>query len=128
MTTEPQIAQPALGVNTSTKKYKGVGTLRRRLLTFVLPAIILPIVIVTVAEETIIRQKNIADADSELYNSSYLATNSFIEFLQNSQDTNRIITSSPSIIKELRLANQKTLQENLPLIPIQELETKILTK
>ena len=124
MTTEPQIAQPALEVNTSTKKYKGVGTLRRRLLTFVLPAIILPIVIVTVAEETIIRQKNIADADSELYNSSYLATNSFIEFLQNSQDTNRIITSSPSIIKELRLANQKTLQENLPLIPIQELEQK----
>ena len=128
MHTEQKTTQPTSLINTSTKsstkEYKGIGTLRRRLLTFVLPAILLPILIINVAEETISRRQTKANADAELYNSSYLATNSFIEFLQNSRDINQIITSSPSTIEGLRLANEKTVQENLSLIPIQELEKK----
>ncbi|MEL6494056.1 MAG: methyl-accepting chemotaxis protein [Cyanobacteria bacterium J06623_7] len=124
--TTPRATVQKIGMATEdyAKKYKGVGSFRRRLLTLAIPAIFLPIVIIGVTEEIISAKQSTAIGHKNIYNNSYLATNGFIKFLQDTKKINKIILATPSITQGLREANQKTLRENLPLVPIAELEKK----
>ena len=126
MTTGQKLKQSSSKINFSPKSQKSpkTATLRQRLLTFILPTALIPLVIASVTGAIIVQRRAETEAYSQLENQVLLTTNAFESFLQNTLKLNNIVVSNPSSIEALQLARQKTQEENLSLVPIEVLENR----
>ena len=129
MTTEQKPKQSTSNINFALKSQKllKTTTLRQRLLTFILPTVLISIGIVSVTAELIVERRAKTRAYADLENNVLLTTNTFSSFVQESLKINNAIFSNPSSIEALQLANQKTQEETLALVPIEELENQFKT-
>ena len=127
MTTEQKPKQSISDINLALKAPKlpkSAATLRQRLLTFILPTVLISLGIVSVAGALIVERRAKTRAYLDLENKVLLTTNTFNSFIQESLKFNNAIISNPSSIEALQLANQKSQEENLALVPIKVLENK----
>ena len=124
MTTE-QTKQSTSDTNSvkASKLLKSLS-LSQRLLTFMLPTVLISIGIVSVAGTSIVQRRAKTRAYSDLENKVVLTTNAFSSFVQESFKIDTAIVSNPASINALQLANQKTQEENLVSIPIEVLENR----
>ena len=99
-------------------------SLRQRLLTFMLPTVLISLGIVSVAGTLIVQRRAEKRAYSDLENKVVLTTNAFSSFVQESSKIDTAIVSNPTSVSALQLANQKTRKENLASIPIEVLENR----
>ena len=127
MTTEQKPKQSISDINLALKApklLKSAATLRQRLLTFILPTLLISLGIVSVAGAIVVQRRAKTRAYSDLENKVLLTTNTLNSFIQESLKFNNAIISNPSSIEALQLANQKSQEENLALVPIKVLENK----
>ena len=122
MATEQKPQQSKTKTNSS--QILGTATLRQRLLTFILPTALVPLVIASVTGAIIVERRTTTKAYSDLEDKVVLTATFFDSFMQDSLELNNIIVSNPLSIETLRLANQKTQEETLSLVPIEVLESR----
>ena len=125
MTTE-QTKQSASDINLAHEVPKSLksATLRQRLLTFILPTVLISLGIVSVAGSLIVQRRATTRAYSDLENKIVLTTNAFSSFAKGAIEINNAIVANPSSVNALQLAKQKTQEENLATVPIEVLENR----
>ena len=126
MATKQKPQQSTTKINSSQKsqKFSGTATLRQRLLTFVLPTALVPLVVASVISAIIVERRTTNEAYADLEDKVVLSTAFFDSFMQDTLDLNTTIVSNPLSIDTLRSANQKSREETLSLVPIEVLENR----
>ena len=126
MATKQKPQQSTTKINSSQKsqKFLGTATLRQRLLTFILPTALVPLVVASVISAIIVERRTTNEAYSDLENKVVLTAAFFNNFMQDTLELNNTVVSNPSSIETLRSANQKSRKETLSLVPIEVLENR----
>ena len=117
------LAAPA-PIESTENKFKGVPTLRRRLLTWLLPAALLPLIIGTGIEYNISKNRAEEEAFYKLQYDSLLASEEIDIFLNESFRLHDVIGSSPLVYEAMRSAAEQAQAQNLPQQPIEAVEQK----
>ena len=110
----------------------GTGTLRRRLLISILPAVLIPLVVASAIGYLITERRSRIEAEQELNESATLVSSTVTTFLNDSFKIPNLIATSPEVVREMRQANQQAEAQGLVQQPIAALElkfkdTKLLT-
>ena len=127
MTTEQESKNLPLAappVKSNKDKFKGVPTLRRRLLTWLLPATVLPLMIGTGIEYNIAKNRAEETAFSKLRGDSLLASEEIGIFLDESFDLHTVIVNNPLVIEAMRSATELAQTQGLAQQPIEAVEQK----
>ena len=128
MTTEQELKNLPLAATSPIKfardKFKGVPPLRRRLLTWLLPATLLPLIIGTGIEYNISKNRAEAAAFAKLQGDSLLASEEVNLFLNESFRLHTVIENSPLLLEAMRSATQLAQAQGLPNQPIEAVEEK----
>ena len=126
MATKQKPQQSTTKINSSQKsqKFSGTATLRQRLLTFILPTALVPLVVASVISAIIVERRTTTEAYLDLEKKVVLSTAFFDSFMRDTLNLNTIIVSNPLSIETLRSANQKSREETLSLVPIEVLENR----
>lgn len=127
MTTEQDmnlpLAEPSQ-VKSAKDKFKSVPPLRRRLLTWLLPATLLPLIIGTGIEYNISKNRSEAEAFAKLQGDSLLASEEIDIFLNESFVLHTAIGNNPLILDAMRSATKFAQTQGLPNQPIETVEQK----
>ena len=128
MTTEQEslnlpLADPST-VKSVRSKIKGVPTLRRRLLIWLLPATLLPLVAGTGIEYNISKNRAEEEAFAKLQYDSLLASEEIGIFLNESFRLHTLIENNPLVIEATQSATEFAQAQGLPQQPIEAVEEK----
>ncbi len=136
MTTEPKPTNSQLAGTASIKSvandFKGVGTLRRRLLVSILPAVLLPLVIASAIGYTITERRVKTQVLDKLETDTLLASKTIETFIRDSLKLTDLVAANPMVIQAMKTGSKKSQEEKLVQQPIDALEqkfaaTKLLT-
>lgn len=123
---EGQLPQPVLeGSMISSQVFtprKG-ATLTRRLLTFVLPTTLIPLVVAGTLGFQTVKQKAQAEALNALKVESSLAADAAASFIANTLRLPRVVTLNPDVLQALREGGDSAIAQGLHTQPIDEVET-----
>ena len=108
----------------TSNKAKKATTLRRRLLTWLLPATIAPLLIATGIEYNIARLRTEEQAFAKLQSDSLLASEEVGLFLQESFKVHGLIENSPLVTEAVKSATKIAQEQNLPQQSITAVEQK----
>ena len=128
MTTEQDqnlpLAAPA-SVESAKDKFKGVPTLRRRLLTWLLPAAVLPLIVGTAIEYNISKNRTEEAAFAKLRYDSLLASEEVEIFIEESfLKLHTLIENNPLVLEAMQSGTELAQSQNLPQQPIEAVEQK----
>ena len=126
MTTE-QESTNLLSEGTSPRKsvaddFKGIGTLRRRLLTTILPAVLLPLVIASAIGYNITERRAKTQALSKLEENTLLTSSTVTAFIRDSFKIPDLVASNPVVIEAMRVGSQEAQAQGLPQQSIEAVE------
>ena len=105
-------------------EFKGIGTLRRRLLTTILPAVLLPLVIASAVGYTITEGRAKTQALSKLEGNTLLTSSTVTAFIRDSFKIPDLVASNPVVIEAMRLGSQEAQAQGLPQQSIEAVEQK----
>ena len=126
MTTEQESTNLRSEVNSPRKavanELKGIGTLRRRLLTTILPAVLLPLVIASAIGYNITERRAKTQALSKLEENALLTSSTVTAFIRDSFKIPNLVASSPAVIEAMRVGSQEAQAQGLPQKSIEAVE------
>ena len=109
-------------------KFKKVGTLRRRLLVSILPAVLLPLLIASeigyYITESQAKAEVVEELESDLETDTLLATKAITIFIQDSFQVINLLAANPDVIRAMKAGSQKAQEQQLAQQPIAVLENK----
>jgi methyl-accepting chemotaxis protein PixJ len=104
--------------------FKGIGTLRRRLLTTILPTVLLPLVIASAIGYNITEGRAKTQALSKLEENVLLTSSTVTAFIRDSFKIPDLVASNPLIIEAMRIGSQQSEAQSLPQQSIEAVEQK----
>ncbi|MDJ0574046.1 MAG: methyl-accepting chemotaxis protein [Xenococcaceae cyanobacterium MO_234.B1] len=132
-TSELEATSPTKSV---ANEFKGIGTLRRRLLTSILPIVLLPLVIASTIGYNLTEHRAkteiLEELETDIEADTLLASKTIMTFIQESFKLIDLVAANPDVIQSMKAANKKAQEQKLTQQPIAELEkkfaaTKLLT-
>ncbi len=109
-------------------KFKKVGTLRRRLLVSILPAVLLPLLIASeigyYITESQAKAEVVEELESDLETDTLLASKAITIFIQDSFQVINLLAANPDVIRAMKAGSQKAQEQQLAQQPIAVLENK----
>jgi methyl-accepting chemotaxis protein PixJ len=108
----------------SASNIKQARTLRWRLLTAVLPAVLVPLLIASTIGYFITERRSKTEELSKLKANSLLTSSAITSFFQNYFKIHNLVAANPDIIEAMRAANQQSQAQGLLQQPIEVLEKK----
>ena len=120
----------------SVTKFQGIHTLRRRLLTTILPVVLLPLVIASTIGYNLIergaRSEIIEELEGDIETDTLLASKTITSFIRESFQIIDLIAANPEVIQSMEAGTKKATEEELTQQSIAKLEenfasTKLLT-
>ena len=120
----------------SVTKFQGIHTLRRRLLTTILPVVLLPLVIASTIGYNLIergaRSEIIEELEGDIETDTLLASKTITSFIRESFQIIDLIAANPEVIQSMEAGAKKATEEELTQQSIAKLEdnfasTKLLT-
>lgn len=119
-------------VKSIVKDFKGVGTLRRRLLVSILPTVLLPLVIASAIGYNLTERRAKTQVLQTLEADTVLASKTIQTFIRDSLKLTDLVAASPMVIQAMKTGNQKVQEQKLAQQSIDTLEkkfaaTKLLT-
>ncbi|MDJ0690362.1 MAG: methyl-accepting chemotaxis protein [Xenococcaceae cyanobacterium MO_188.B32] len=131
MTTEQEstnlISERISPIQSVAVEFKGIGTLRRRLLTTILPAVLLPLVIASAIGYTITERRAKTQALSKLEENTLLTSATVTAFIRDSFKIPDLVASNPVIMEAMRIGSQEAQTQGLPQQSIEAVEQKFAT-
>ncbi len=109
-------------LNADTKDIKGVVTLRRRLLTIILPTVLIPLVVASTIGNKITESRAKTQVINELDADTLLASKSVAAFIRESFKVSNLISVEPSVIQAMKTGGKQSQEKQLAQQPIAELE------
>ena len=114
------------------EEFKGVGTLRRRLLVSILPAVLLPLVIASAIGYNITERRAKTEVVEKLEANTLLASKTIETFIRDSLQLTDLVAANPVVIQAMKASSKKAQEQQLAQQPIEALEkkfaaTKLLT-
>ena len=103
---------------------RGAVTLRRRLLTSVLPAVLIPLVIASTVGYYVTERGSRTEAIERLKANSLLTSDTVEIFIKDSFDTLNLVAANPDLTAAMRSASQDAETQNLSQLPIEALEKR----
>lgn len=103
------------------------GTLRKRLLFSVLPAVLIPLVTASSVGYFVTERRTKLEAEENLRANALLASDTVEIFFKNSFKTLDVVANSPTLIEAIQSANQEVQRQGLATQPIQALEQQFAT-
>ncbi len=126
MTTEQEstnlIAEKISPLKSVADEFKGIGTLRRRLLTTILPAVLLPLVIASAVGYTITERRAKTQALSKLEENTLLTSSTVTAFIRDSFKIPDLVASNPVVIEAMQVGSQEAQAQGLPQQSIEAVE------
>ncbi|MDJ0633891.1 MAG: methyl-accepting chemotaxis protein [Xenococcaceae cyanobacterium MO_188.B29] len=126
MTTEQEstnlIAEKISPLKSVVDEFKGIGTLRRRLLTTILPAVLLPLVIASAVGYTITERRAKTQALSKLEENTLLTSSTVTAFIRDSFKIPDLVASNPVVIEAMQVGSQEAQAQGLPQQSIEAVE------
>ena len=136
MTTQPISTDSTLATTSPLKSvadnFKGISTLRRRLLVSILPAVLLPLAIASAIGYNITESRAKTQVVEQLEANTLLASKTIETFMRDSLKLTDLVAANPVIIEAMKTGSQKAQEQQLVQQPIDVLEkkfaaTKLLT-
>ena len=131
MTTEQEstnlLSERISPIQSVAAEFKGIGTLRRRLLTTILPAVLLPLVIASAIGYTITERRAKTQALSKLEENTLLTSATVTAFIRDSFKIPDLVASNPVIMEAMRIGSQEAQTQGLPQQSIEAVEQKFAT-
>jgi len=128
MTTEQKSTNLTSKTSFSSKSvaddFKGIGTLRRRLLTTILPTVLLPLIIASAIGYNITEHRAQAQALSKLEENALLTSSTVTAYIRDSFKILDLIASNPLIIEAMRIGSKEAQAQGLPQQSIEAVEQK----
>ena len=110
--------------NNLDQRFSNEVSLRTRLLTFVLPIVLAPLMVSSLIGEQIIERKTKASVYSELQSDTLLTAKTAKYFIRQGRDLSKLLTKDNRIIDLVTAGNKKMADEQLDRLSIEELEQK----
>ena len=114
-----KVASPVSSIGS---KFKGVATLRHRLLISLLPAVLIPFVLASTIGYIITERRAKSQIIEHLEDNAVTASSTISTFIRNSFQTLELIAANPEVIQAMKAGNNLAQQQNLVQKPIAELE------
>ena len=112
-------------IESAKDKFKGVHTLRRRLLTWLLPATLLPLIVGTGIEYNISKNRAESAAFAKLRYDSLLASEEVEIFIEESfSQLHTLVENNPLVLEAIQSGTELAQSQNLPQQPIEAVEQK----
>ena len=120
----------------SVAKFKGISSLRRRLLVSILPVVLLPLVVASTIGYNLIersaKSEIIEELETDIETDTILASKTVTTFIRDSFQVIDLIATDPDVIQSMETGSRKAQTERLTQQPIEQLErnfnsTKLLT-
>ncbi len=120
----------------SVTKFKKIISLRSRLLTTILPTVLLPLIIASTIGYNLIehtaRNEIIEEIEDNIEADTLLASKAITNFIQDSFEIIDVISANPNVLESMKIGNQKAQEQKLIQQTISQLEkqfanTKLLT-
>ncbi len=121
MTTEPESTNSS---SKATLPIKGVGTLRRRLLTVMLPTVLIPLLVASTIGNKITESRAKTQVINELDADTFLASKTVAAFIRESFKISDLVGTNPSVIQAMKAGYKQAEAENLAQQPIADIEKK----
>ncbi|MGB5899938.1 MAG: methyl-accepting chemotaxis protein [Geitlerinemataceae cyanobacterium] len=103
------------------QKWQGL-TLRRQLLTWILPGVLVPLGLAGLLGYTVTAQKAIKNAQEQLEGQMLIGSDAANEWLLKIDEVPALIAANPLAIQEARASIEQVQADNLDELPIEELE------
>ncbi|MDJ0681357.1 MAG: HAMP domain-containing protein, partial [Xenococcaceae cyanobacterium MO_167.B52] len=119
-------------IKSVTGEFKGIGTLRRRLLVSILPAVLLPLAIASAIGYNVTERRAKTEVVEQLEANTLLASKTIDTFIRDSLQLTDLVAANPIVIQAMKASSQKVQEEQLAQQSIDALEkkfaaTKLLT-
>ena len=111
-------------IKSVTDEFKGIGTLRRRLLVSILPAVLLPLLIASAIGYNITQRRAKTEVVEKLEANTLLASKTITTFIRDSLQLTDLVAANPVVIQAMKTGSKKAQEEQLIQQPIDSLETK----
>jgi methyl-accepting chemotaxis protein PixJ len=103
------------------EKWQGL-TLRRQMLNWILPGVLVPLGLAGVIGYSLITQKAIKNAQEQLNGQMVIGSEAATEWLDKIDEVPALIATNPLVIEEARASIERVQAENLDKLPIEDLE------
>lgn len=121
--TESILASPSDLNSQPAQKFKAT-TLRRRLLTVMLPTVLIPLVVASFIGDKITQSRTKNQVINELDADTLLASKTVTAFVRESFDINNLVAVNPTVIQAMKTGQEKAKAEKLAEQSIADLEKK----
>jgi twitching motility protein PilJ len=108
-------------------KSRKSNTLRRRLLTALLPTVLIPLVVASVIGDAITERKAETQVIDELEEKTLLASKTLATFLRDAFRTVDLVTANYQVVEALKVGNEQAESQQLTQKSIEDLETQFAT-
>ena len=125
MTTEQESKNLSLPINSEraiTERFKGVPTLRSRLLISILPAVLIPFALASALGYVITERRAENQIVERLEEETITVSSTIATFIRNSFQTVNLITANPEVIQAMKAGNDRAEEQNLAQKTVAELE------
>ena len=109
---------------TDNKNIKGTGTLRRRLITFLFPTVLIPLVVASAIGDKITESRVKTQVISELDADTLLASKTVAAFIRDSLKLTNLVATNPLVVQAMKTGSQQAQEEQLTNESIEVLEQK----
>ncbi|VEP12743.1 Methyl-accepting chemotaxis protein [Hyella patelloides LEGE 07179] len=131
MTKKPELtSSPSLLTSTTQSnpnQIKKVSPLRSRLLTTLLPTVLVPLFIASFIGDKTVEREAKTEIINELEEDTVLASQTFATFLRDSFKTMDLVIANPDVVPTLQAGNEQTEEQQLTQKSIEELEKQFAT-
>ncbi len=118
---EPETIAP---IKSTVNQFKGVSTLRRRLLISILPAVLMPLVVASAIGYGITERRVKTQALSQLEENSLLISKTVTTFIEDSFKISELVAVNPIAIEAIRAGSQQVQTQGLAQQSIEAVEQK----
>ena len=128
MTTQQELGNSTLkatsAIESLTKGFKGVATLRHRLLISILPAVLLPLIVASTIGFYVTERRVKSQALSQLEANTLLTSKTVTTFIRDSFTIPNLVAVNPIVIQAMRSGSQQAQTQGLPQQSIEAVEQK----
>ena len=118
------ISETAYAIESVADQFKGVSTLRHRLLISILPAVLIPLAITSAIGYNLTERRAKTEVVEKLKANTLMASKTIETFIQDSFQFTDLVAANPMVIEAMKAGNKKTQEKQLARQPIDVLEKK----
>ena len=116
------ILETASPIKPVADRFKGVSTLRHRLLISILPAVLLPLAIASAIGYNITERRAKTEVVEKLKANTLMASKTIETFIQDSFQFTDLVAANPMVIEAMKAGNKENQDKQLARQPIDDLE------